>query len=210
MIDYRVERISAKQGKQYIREHHYSRGSHNGPSPCYGIFDKDELIGACLFAVPCSERVRSSVFGEGYKKHVIELHRLHILDCTPKNTESWFIARCLKRLKRDKPEIWAVISFSDMTEGHTGVIYKASNAYRLGETERKRFYVDSSGRLRHPRQCGRNITEEEALENGWTVERRDSKHRFLWLLPDDRRHRKKLVKLSRYDLNTWSSTQSEK
>ena len=199
MIDYQIHRITARDAKQYICENHYSHGCHNGPSPCYGLFDDEKLIGVCAFAVPCSERVRASVFGIEYKDHVIELHRLHILDCTPKNAESWFISRCLKLLKQDKPEIWAVISFSDLTAGHTGVIYKASNAYRLGETEKKRFYVDETGRLRHPRQNGHNVTVEEAIKRGWTPEMRGSKNRFLWVLAK-RREKRRLLALLKYDV----------
>jgi hypothetical protein len=200
LIDYIVKRISTKEAKEYIHKNHYSHGSHNGPSPCYGLFDGDELIGAMMFATPCSENVRSSIFGEEYKDHVTELHRLHILDCTPKNTESWFIARCLKQLKIDKPQIWAVLSFSDATEGHEGTIYKATNAYRLGSTGKVTFYRDSDGRLRHPRQNGVNITKEMAKENGWVAEKRDAKNRYMWLLADDKRHKKELIKLCKYEL----------
>lgn len=200
MIDYIIKRISTKEAKEYIHNNHYSHGSHNGPSPCYGLFDGDELIGAMMFATPCSENVRSSIFGEEYKDHVTELHRLHILDCTPKNTESWFIARCLKQLKIDKPQIWAVLSFSDATEGHDGTIYKATNAYRLGSTGKVTFYRDKDDRLRHPRQNGVNITKEMAKENGWIAEKRDAKNRYMWLLADDKRHKKELIKLCKYDL----------
>lgn len=200
MISYQVERIPTMTAKSYICKYHYSHGCHNRPSPCYGLFEAENLIGVCAFATPCSERVRASVFGEEFKAHVTELHRLHILDCTPKNTESWFISRCLKLLKKDKPEIWAVISFSDLTVGHSGIIYKASNAYRLGTTERRRFYVDECGRLRHPRQCGHNITSAEADQMGWKPEMREAKNRFLWLLPDNKRQRKELIKLSKFDL----------
>ena len=90
-----------------------------------------------MFACPCSENVRASVFGDKYKDNVTELHRLHILDVTPKNTESWFIVRCLKLLKELKPQIEAVISFSDTTIGHNGTIYKATNAYRAG----RQFFI---------------------------------------------------------------------
>lgn len=148
-----------------------------------------------MFATPCSERVRASVFGVEYKNNVTELHRLHILDVTPKNTESWFIARCFKELKKVKPNIWAVLSFSDSTEGHDGTIYKATNAYRLGSTGKARFYIDQEGRLRHPRQSGVNISESAAGEMGWKPVIREAKNRFMWLLPDDKRHKKELLKL---------------
>ena len=209
MIDYEIRRLDTATAMDYIKKHHYSHGCHNGPSPCYGLysprpndgiptmdlFDKSSLIGVLMFATPCSENVRASVFGEDYKDWVIELHRLHILDVTPKNTESWFISRCLKLLKRDKPEIRAVLSFSDSTEGHNGTIYQATNALRCGKTGRAWFYLDKGGRLRHPHQCGVSITKEMAEQKGWVPVQRESKNRYLWLLPSDKRERKVLFKM---------------
>ena len=200
MIDYTVRKIDPAPAKEYIKKHHYSHGCHNGPFPCYGLFDKDTLIGVLMFATPCSENVRASIFGESNKDLVTELHRLHILDVTPKNTESWFISRCLKELKKDNPKIKGVLSFSDSTEGHDGIIYKATNAYRLGKTSTATFYTDKDGRLRHPRQSGVNITEEMAEELGWTPCQRESKNRYLWLLPKDKREKKILMSLCFYDL----------
>ncbi len=199
MKGYEVKRIPCKQAKEYIIKNHYSHGCHNGPSPCYGLFDKDELIGVLMFATPCSENVRASVFGAEYKDSVTELHRLHILDVTPKNTESWFISRCLKLLKQDKPQIKAVISFSDLTVGHSGVIYQATNAYRVGHTSKATFYIDEEGRLRHPRQNGVNITKEMAKQKGWQAVKRDSKNRYLYILGNSKRERKMYINMCRYE-----------
>jgi hypothetical protein len=210
MIDYSIRQIPPSDAKAYIRKYHYSHTCINAPTKCYGLFEPSGaewfgeeagFIGVCMFATPCSENVRSSVFGAEYKDHVIELHRLHILDCTPPHTETWFIARCLKRLKEDMPEIWAVISFSDLTEGHTGVIYRAANAYRLGSTGEAKFFMDGFGRLRHPHQNGENITLAKAEKKGWKIVTRKAKNRFLWLLPADRRDKKRLIKLSKFDLS---------
>ena len=154
-----------------------------------------------MFATPCSENVRASVFGEQYKDSVTELHRLHILDCTPKNTESWFISRCLKMLKKDKPAIKAVLSFADMTEGHKGTIYQATNAYRLGTTGRATFYLDESGRLRHPRQNGVNITSEMAKQRNWIAVKREAKNRYLFIVSHSKAEKKNLLKLCKYDLS---------
>ena len=200
-INYEIRKISAKSAKAYIHEHHYSHGSHNGPSPCYGLYDNETLIGVLMFATPCSENVRASIFGEDYKDAVIELHRLHILDITPRNTESWFISRCLKLLKVDRPKTLAVLSFSDTTEGHNGTIYKATNAYRCGTTGKALFYLDQEGRLRHPRQCGININKEQAEVLGWKQVKRDSKNRYLWLLPDNKSHKKLLLGMLKININ---------
>ena len=198
--DYTIERLGSKFAKEYIRSKHYSKSCHNGPSPCYGLYCSGNLIGALCFATPCSENVRASVFGVEYKNHVTELHRLYVEDSylgkvTPKGTESWFISRCLKHLKMDKPQIWAVITFADSTEGHTGTIYKATNARFCGMTSKATFYLDREGRLRHPRQNGVNITLDEAITRGWCPVKRFAKSRYLYLLPDSKGHKKKLERL---------------
>jgi hypothetical protein len=190
-----VKRIDSKTGKEFIRKYHYAHGSHNGPM-CWGLFDGNGvLIGVLAFATPCSENVRSSIFGPEHKAHVTELHRLVILDRTPKNTESWFISRALKQLKLERPDIWAVVSFADESQGHTGTIYQATNAIYYGKSSPARFYIDETGRLRHPRQNGVNISIEEAERRGWKPIMRQSKHRYVFLLADTVSQRKFLRRI---------------
>lgn len=197
MSSFSVDRLPAKVGKEFIKIYHYSHGIHNGPMT-YGLFDGvGNLIGTCAFATPCSENVRSSVFGPNGKGHVTELHRLAIYpNNSPKGTATWFIARALKLLQEDKPHIRAIISFADSSQGHRGVIYRASNFLYCGMTGKATFYRDENFRLRHPRQCGVNIDKNAAKEMGWTPEVRDSKYRYLLLLglpPSVRHHYSKRI-----------------
>lgn len=196
-IHYEVREIPGGRGRDYLRENHYTRSCHNGPM-CWGLFDGDRLIGVIAFATPSSEAVRASVFGPGYKDRVTELHRLFVEDGTPKNTESWFIARGIKGLLTKRPNIRGIISFADSTEGHRGVIYQASNALFCGTTGRARFYRDADGRLRHPRQNGVNISREAANERGWVPEMRDSKNRYLFLA-GDKKWAARNLKLTTFD-----------
>jgi hypothetical protein len=80
-----------------------------------------------MIANPCSENVKKSIFGLELKDKVRELHRLAIIDDTPKNTESWFISRVLKKLREDRPDLWGIVSFADTTIKHNGTIYQAIN-----------------------------------------------------------------------------------
>lgn len=192
---YTVRKIESKVGKAFVKQHHYSHGIHNGPM-CWGLFDNtDTLIGVCAFATPCSENVRASIFGPEHKSRVTDLHRLVILDGTPKNTESWFISRALKGLKEHKPDYWAVVSFADATEGHVGTIYQACNATFYGTSGKATFYLDQDGRLRHPRQNGVNISRADAKARGWSPVQREGKFRYLFLLPDDKAHKRRLSRL---------------
>jgi len=192
---YAVRQVPGGVGRDFIKEHHYSKGCHNGPM-CWGMFSGERLIGVCAFATPNSENVRRSVFGPEHVNRVTELHRLVILDETPTNAESWFIARALRGLHEYRPNIWGVLSFADETEGHSGVIYQATNAIYAGTTGRARFWRDPDGRLRHPRQSGHNVTPEEAAEKGWVGEMREAKHRYLYLIGDGPAHRRALRKMT--------------
>lgn len=192
MLDYTVREVKGGVGRDFIRQNHYTRSCHNGPM-CWGLFDGETMIGVIAFATPSSEAVRASVFGPENKHRVTELHRLFIQDVTPKNTESWFISRGLKELVRKRPDIRGVISFADSTEGHSGVIYQATNALFCGTTGRARFYRDSEGRLRHPRQNGVNISLESAETRGWTPEMREAKNRYLFLVGDKKWAKRNLL-----------------
>lgn len=178
---YTTRHIASKVGKEFIRAHHYTQGCHNGPM-CFGLFEGDTLIGVLAFATPSSENVRASVFGPDHRNSVTELHRLVVLDGTPTNTESWFIARALRWIHEYRPAIRGVLSFADSSEGHRGVIYRATNALFCGSTGRVRFYRDGAGRLRHPRQNGVNIAPARAAELGWVPEMREAKYRYLFLV----------------------------
>ena len=194
LTSFTVNKIKSNVGKEFIKQHHYSKGCHNGPM-CYGLFDNDVLIGVCAFATPCSENVRASVFGTEYKTFVTELHRLVLIDDTPKNAESFFISRALKKLKEDRPDIHAVVSFADATENHFGIIYQATNAIYTGASGKATFYLDKTGRLRHPRQNGKNMTKEQADEFGWVPVKREGKFRYLYLLPSKVFHKHKLLSM---------------
>jgi len=188
--DFKVEKINSTRGRDFILEHHYSGSCHGGPM-CWGLLDtsnNDKLVGVCAFATPISENVRKSLWEDEHenemKNHTTELHRLVTLDECPKNTETWFISRSLSGLKGYKSKYKAVISFADTTEGHSGTIYQASSAIYYGMTGENTFYRDTDENLRPPRSNGENISIEEAKSRGWKPEKRKSKHRYLFLIPN--------------------------
>jgi hypothetical protein len=200
-MDFTLEKLGKQKGRQYIKDNHYSGGCSNA-AMIWGLYDTaDSLRGAIAFAVPISESMRKQFLGagdcwcdhlddgHGFHQHVTDLHRLYTDDDLPDGTETWFISQALDRLKAYKPKYWIVTAFADTTEGHLGTVYQASNAKYYGTSDEATFYRDQTGTLRHPRQCGENITKSEARERGWNIEKRDSKHRYLFLLPDGKRHR---------------------
>lgn len=111
--------------EKFIETWHYS-GSINGviADYCFKLMYDREIIGACIFGkmAMCGQWKR---FGD-VEEDVIELRRLCCIDNTPRNTESYFIGKMLKWLKKNTT-IKVVVSYADAEYGHEGTIYKASN-----------------------------------------------------------------------------------
>lgn len=115
-----------------IESLHYSR-SINGVISCYcfKLLHEDRVIGGIIFG--------SLGMANSWKKYgaspdkVTELRRLVCIDDTPKNTESFFIGKCLRWLELNT-QIETVVSYADPNYGHSGVIYKASNFKLMGLT----------------------------------------------------------------------------
>ena len=195
--------IETKDGKNFIIKHHYTKGCGRSVSPIYGVWDcSGKLMGVCAFHTPISENVRSCVFGKEYVNRVTELHRFALHPTAPKNTASWLIGKSLKLLRKHRPNIWAVISYADETVGHLGTIYQASNFIYTGPSySTGYFYRDKDGRLRSPRQCGKNINKTAAINLGWSIVTQKCKHRYVKFIGDKWRIKecRKLFKLKSFN-----------
>jgi hypothetical protein len=193
---YLIRKEKSSVLKEFIKTHHYSRGCHNGPFG-YGLYRDTTLIAAVAFATPCSENVRACLFGKEHKAHVTELHRL----CTDGSLTSEFplskfLSGSLRQLSKDRPDLWGILSYADSTEGHHGGIYRACSFLYTGMSGGlSTFYIDGTGRLRHPRQCGVNINKDQAAERGWSPVKRGAKHRYVALLGTGREKKSRLSRL---------------
>ena len=144
-----VEPISFQTAKPFVVKWHYSQSIKGLKIQyCFGLFrprpeffDIPELVGVLIYALPGMHRVSAK-----YLPHnpggCIELVRLCCIDDTPKNTESFFISKTLRWLKKNT-EMELVLSYADPMHGHTGIVYRASNFEYVGLTEaRKRYIID--------------------------------------------------------------------
>lgn len=127
----KIKLLERKDIKDFIEEWHYSK-SINGLriSYCFGLYNGDELIGASIYGKPAMNN-QASKWNPNNPEKLLELRRLCCIDDTPKNTESYFIGKCLKWLKKHT-DIEVIISYADMTHNHEGTIYKATNFEHMG------------------------------------------------------------------------------
>jgi len=130
--NFEIKCIDRKSAQLIIEKWHYSK-SINGlmANYCFGLFYKEELIGAMIFGKPAMANQWKKYVGD--PKELLELRRLACIDDTPKNTESYFIGAALRWLRKNT-DIKVIISYADANYNHTGIIYKASNFTLIGTT----------------------------------------------------------------------------
>lgn len=131
---------------QFIETHHYS-GSINGvmASHCFRLMHNGQMVGAMLYG----ELGMANAWRKyaDNRAHVVELRRLCLIDETPKNAESYFIAQTLKWLKANT-SVRVVVSYADPNHGHAGTIYKAANFSHIGMTSGGRV-IEHNGKRYH-------------------------------------------------------------
>ncbi len=97
------------------------------------LLDGATPIGVIVFALPPRETFVRYGVSEAW-----ELARLFIEDVTPKNTETWFIARAIRWIQKNRPSVQLLVSYADPSVNHQGVIYRAGNWIVDGRTDQER------------------------------------------------------------------------
>jgi hypothetical protein len=147
--------------RKFLKRWHYSdyvniQAKHTFCLFREGNFGIPKMVGVCIYTRPAGPTAGQSYYPEAPDK-VLELRRLCLIDSTPKNAESYFVSRTIKWLKQNTD--WEfILSYADMEQGHTGVIYRASNFEYVGvtgvgktlEVDGKRFHIRTLSMLDRP------------------------------------------------------------
>ena len=133
--------IDAKIAKELIKKYHYSGKVVPNSKLHLGVFDKtnNELIGALQYGTPMNaSKTPQKLVEDSNKNEMYELNRMAMLDEAPKFCESQAIGLSIKYIKKFKPHIKWLLSFSDGKEGNVGTIYQATNwgyyGYRVSDS----------------------------------------------------------------------------
>lgn len=144
-----------RRAKAFVERHHYS-GSYPAARCRVGLYRMRELVGVAVFSVPAQAAALAKWTGTSVVDG-IELGRFVLVDDVPGNGETWFLARAIRAMRAELPEVRAILSYSDpmprrtadgvqVTGGHIGTIYQAHNARYLGRSSRETLILDRAGR----------------------------------------------------------------
>lgn len=195
---YSVDALDEKTARSFVTQHHYSRSY---PAAVFrvGLFGPGgELEGVCVFSVPMNQRVIPAYTGVPPQQGV-ELGRFVLLDRCPRNTETFFLGEAFALLRRERPLLRAVVSYSDpvgrrapdgrvLTPGHVGIIYQAHNGRYMGRGSARTLHMAPDGRVVSPRtlskirlgECGWE-SAQKALEAMGVPERQFGEEGATWV-----------------------------
>lgn len=175
-----------------FKEFHYkSDNMGGGISVCFAMFIDNKLVGGSVLGKPRHEKKYNNC---------IDIRRMACLDESPCNSESYFLGQIIKWITCNT-DYDNVLSYSDLTVGHTGTIYKASNFKEVGKTTPTK-YIEWNGKTYHPRSLSidrdYSYKMREAVKNGDAIIK-TGKPKIIWMYKINYKNRNKKMVLENYN-----------
>lgn len=121
-----VKPISSAQARAVVRRIHYSGKVVNTSTLHLGVFFAGRLEGAMQFGSPMDRRrVLPLVRGTKWNQ-MLELNRMAFSEALPRNSESRAMGVAFRMLRKHRPDIKWLLSYSDATQCGDGTIYRAA------------------------------------------------------------------------------------
>ena len=141
--DYSTRKVPHAEAAPFIVTHHYAHGCANTSTESFGLFKRDVMVGAALWMPPT--RVAAESVDKDDWRRVVALSRLAVAPSEPTNAESLFIGAMLRTLFAERR--WTMLlTYADESQGHEGMIYKATNWRYLGRTAPEPRWLDANGK----------------------------------------------------------------
>lgn len=141
--------IPGKIAKPYIEKHHYSKKAVNNSCLHFGSFLDGNLHGVLSYGPSLDKsKIITLVKGTGWN-NFLELNRMAFDDYLPRNSESYCIAKSIRMIRKNAPQIKWIISFADGCSCGDGTIYRASNFVLTGIKKNSNLCVLPNGEKIH-------------------------------------------------------------
>lgn len=129
-----IKVIPASIANPFVKRVHYSGKVVTNSQVHFGAFLDGKLHGVLSYGPSMrKDTLQGIVNGTGWNEF-LELNRMAFDEYLPRNSESYCIAKTLRMLKKQAPQIKWVVSFADGTQCGDGTIYRASNFVLTGIT----------------------------------------------------------------------------
>lgn len=171
----RLEKASKEAMKYACKHFHYSKSIPDCPFG-YSVFENDKWCGCVLYGRGANNNLAKEF---GLKQgEVIELVRMALngkQSCTSK-----VLALSLKLVKKDCPLAKIIVSYADTEQGHTGIIYQATNWIYLGASICNTGYAidPRDGKVKHTRI----LNSKYGSIKGFKYVSKPPKHKYMYCI----------------------------
>ena len=172
-----VMAIDHDRAVEFIEDMHYAQGAPNTSVARHGLFrnGSSELVGVAMWLPPTKNAART-VAGEEWRS-VLALTRLALHDDVPTNGASFLLGASMRQLDRRR---WPwLLTYADSSQGHLGMIYKATNWTYLGPWPAGDTWVNAEGEQRGRKRGGRNLSVGEMRAGGFEKRPAGVKHKYV-------------------------------
>lgn len=139
---FQVREISRDLANQIVVMNHYSGKFYSASYIHLGVFMDGEISGVLQFGYAMNPASAGSVVtGTGMKEY-LELNRMWLDDCCPRNSESMALAYATRYIRRKHPNVKWIQSFADQRCGGFGIVYQACSFDYYGEHESTFWELD--------------------------------------------------------------------
>lgn len=131
--NFNVREIDRDLANEIIVKNHYSKKFYSATYIHLGIFNNGKLNGVLQYGYAMNPASQGSVVSNTGIDEYLELNRMWLDDCLPRNSESKSLSLSIKYIKKKYPKIKWIQSFADERCGGFGIVYQASNFLYFGE-----------------------------------------------------------------------------
>lgn len=141
--------IPAQIATPFVKKHHYSKSIVGNSVLHFGAFLDGRLHGVLSFG-PSMDKSKVIGLVEGTNwNEFLELNRMAFDEYLPRNSESYCIAKAIRLIKKNAPQIKWIISFANGCSCGDGTIYRAANFILTGLKKNREILILPDGRKIH-------------------------------------------------------------
>lgn len=162
--DIEIGYISNETARAAIKKFHYMKTYPSGAKVNIGMMDKGRLVGLIVFGYSSATDAKVERLVPGMKRNeFLELQRMWISDAYGHNSESFWMSRIMKKLKRELG-IRLIVTHAGGCKNDCGIVYQASGFLYFGKQPSSDFFLTEAGEYKNiiaPMRFGRVSSKDK-------------------------------------------------
>lgn len=189
VVEYTVSESSRVEVGDFLEHHHYLGRPPHHAKYYFKLVANNTIVGAAAFAGLRVPAVTNNLFSiEVDAKSGLDVSRFACIDECGKNTESFFLSKCMDGIKQIDRDIKFLVTYAQPELGHQGYVYQATNWIYVSDVAgaKVKYYLDGKPTTRaHMKNIHPNMGRTEwkqIYDDRIEYRKLPSKHKYIFIL----------------------------